>query len=309
MIKFNNFLEATLYFNTEKKCREYLENIRWEGKPYCPHCDHSEKIYKFKDEKTYKCSACKKKFTVTVGSVFENSNVSLQKWLLSLYLVSSTKKGISSIQLGKAIGVTQKTAWFMLQRIREMLKEEAESMLEGVVEIDETYVGGKAKNKHAKARRELRKNGTGYMNMTPVVGMLQRGGKIRMIALKHVHKINGSVLKPLVYDNVAKDSVLITDGHGGYYGLKNTYKQHEVVRHDQGEYVRGMYHTNTIEGAWSHLKRTILGTYHYVSVKHLDRYCNESSFRYNNRKKHECLRFDTALENCKGRLKYKELIK
>lgn len=308
MIKFNNFFEAAQYFSTDKKCREYLENLLWNNKPVCPHCKHDEKIYRFSDGKTFKCSSCKKKFTITVGTVLENSNIPLQKWLLSLYLISTTKKGISSIQLSKAIGITQKSAWFLLQRIREMLKEDQSEVLEGVVEIDETYVGGKARNKHAKVRRELQKKGTGYISMTPVVGMLQRGGNVRMIVIKGEHKVNGSILKPLIYNNIDRESILITDGFGGYSGLKNTYKQHEVVRHDQDEYVRGIYHTNTIEGAWSHLKRTILGTYHYVSVKHLDRYCNESSFRYNNRKKHECLRFDTALENCKGRLKYKDLV-
>lgn len=147
MQKFNNLIEAVEFFNNDSVCRAYLEQIRWKGKPYCPHCNHDEKIYKFKDNKTYKCSACKKKFTVTVGSIFENTNLPIKKWLIALYLISSSKKGITSPQLARTISVKQQTAWFMLQRIREMLNEEV-PQLEGIIEVDETYIGGINKNRH-----------------------------------------------------------------------------------------------------------------------------------------------------------------
>lgn len=326
--KFKNLIELTNYFNIDLKCRKYLEQLIWEGKPTCPHCKHNEKIYRFKDGKLFKCSKCRKKFTIISGTVIENSNVSLQKWLVALFLISSTKKGISSVQLGKAIGTTQKSAWFMLCRIREMLKQETKPM-QNIVEVDETYIGGKYKNKHWKDRK---KGGQGRSGVDKIVvfGMLEReisynikrpnkNDSTKTIIEKIIVKpsnVNSlsvidsksSTLKPIIQNNVIKGSTIMSDEWKGYNGLKLDYN-HLKVYHKYNQYVNDNCYTNTLEGYWGLVKRNIVGIYHNTSAKHINRYLAEFDFRYNNRKDSEVLRFNTALAGAKGRLKYKDLIK
>jgi len=277
--------------------------LRWNGEPVCPHCGH-EKSYKFKDQKTYKCAKCRKKYNATVGTIFENTKIPLCKWFWAIYIATSHKKGISSLQLAKDIAVTQKTAWFILHRIREMLKSNAPEMLTGAVELDETYVGGKSINWHADKRKKMREAGTGYIHKTPVFGLLQRGGNVHTEMPKEA---TGRYLKPIILDKVKPGTVVMTDGFGAYYGLNEIY-QHVVVNHQLGQYVVGEWHTNSIENFWSLLKRGVIGIYHYVSPKHLHRYCNEFAFRYNTRKVSETERFNIAVASVNGkRVRYSEL--
>jgi len=296
---FKNLIELQKHFSNEETCWNHLEQLRWNGKVICPFCN-SEKHYKFKNSRTYKCKDCKKKFNAKVGTIFENTTIPLSKWFVSIYIATSHKKGISSCQLAKDIGVTQKTAWFILHRIREMLKVKAPYMLNSKVEIDETFIGGKEMFKH-KSKRE---NIDGYVKKTMVFAILQRQGNVWT---KMVNKVDGKTLKPIIRQHVDKSTMLITDGFGAYTGLNKEY-HHETVNHIQEEYVRGEWHTNTIEGYFSQLKRSIYGIYHHVSPKHLERYCNESSFRYNTRKQKEDERFNYSFLNCNSRLKYQDLI-
>ncbi len=301
-LKFNNLLELHDYFSTENKCWDYLENLRWNGNVICPFCK-ANKHYKFKDSRIYKCKDCKKKFNAKIGTIFENTKIPLRKWFVAIYIATSHKKGISSLQLSKDISVTQKSAWFILHRIREMLKSKAPYMLNSTVEIDESYFGGKSKYKHKSKRINIR--GRGYGDKTMVFAILQRNGNVWT---KIVDKVDGNYLQPIIRKHVDKSTTIITDGFPAYYGLDKEY-HHEMINHQQDEWYRDGFHTNSIEGFFSQLKRGVYGIYHAVSPKHLHRYCDEFSYRYNTRKINEVERFNHSISRCNKRLKYKDLIK
>lgn len=299
---YNNLMEVMKHFSDEKVCRKHLEDLRWNGKPVCPFCSH-DKVYK--TSAGYKCAnpKCYKKFTVLVGTFFENTKIPLSKWFVALYLATSHKKGISSLQLHRDINVTQKTAWFMMHRIREMLKAKSPIMLSGIVEADETYVGGKMVNKH-KSKKTKVSHGRSDLDKTPVLGLLQRDGKVvsQVIDDARTHSI-----QPIILRSVEQGANLMTDDYVAYRGLTAIYN-HQVINHSTGSYVDGICHTNTIEGFWSLFKRGIIGIYHSVSRKHLDKYCNEFEYRYNTRDISQTDRFDASIKQCNGRLKYKHLI-
>ncbi|MEP7163856.1 MAG: IS1595 family transposase [Ferruginibacter sp.] len=293
---------------TEEMCRDYVAQQRWNGKPVCPYCKH-EKCYVIEGGKRYKCAStkCFKRFTVTVGTIFEASNIPLFKWLTAIYLISSHKKGISSYQVAKDIGVTQKTGWFMLHRIREMMKEKHSVKLDNIVEIDEVYIGGKVPNMSKSKRKKLREDNNIHGHKTMVMGMIERGGNLKLIPIGGNNNV--MAIQPTVRDNVDNDAVLITDSLASYQGLNNEYAGHEVVNHSEQEYVRdSVFHTNSIEGAFSLLKRSIIGIYHQVTPKHLSRYCDETMHRYNLRKMTDAARFNYTLTNIEGRLDYKTLV-
>jgi len=304
--EFKNLLSLLDFFKEEQTCIDYLASQRWGDTPSCPHCGN---VGAYVTNRGYKCKAkeCHKKFTVTTGSIFENTKISLRYWFAAIYLGTSHKKGISSLQLSRDLNITQKTAWFLLHRIREMLTDNAPEMLTGIVEVDETYIGPKHRNKHKKERAKLNENGTGAVNKTPVVAMLQRDGNMVTVVAPVA---NGETIKPFIYKHVAKGATVYTDGFGAYKGLDRDYT-HEVVYHDKDEYVKaGNIHTNSIEGFWSHLKRGINGTYHQVSRKHLHRYCHEFGYKYNTRKAVDIARFDGVIKRADNkRLTYKLLIK
>ncbi len=300
--QFKNLKELMQQLGNEDAARAYMEEMRWGGDPTCPHCGH-RKPYRLKDGKRFRCSAktCKRDFSVTVGTVFEGSNVKLSTWLAALYLQTSNKKGYSSHQLARQLGVTQKTGWFITHRLRLIMDNGNDpEPLDNTVEADETYVGGKFENMNRGRRKKWQ--ALGVDNKVAVMGLVEREGNVKLTV------INNKSFKDVVRENVYNSATVITDAHLGYIGLGEEYAGHEAVNHSIQEYKRGDAHTNSVEGFFSLLKRTIYGTHHAVSPKHLHRYCGEISFRYNTRKIKDVDRFTFSLSNIKGRLKYKNLI-
>lgn len=301
MKQIKTLLDLVQTLPDKKSCREFLEEQRWHGKPICPHC-HTESPdhYRLKSNGEfnglYKCKHCRKRFTVTVGTMFEGSNVPLDKWFGAIYIFLSHKKGISSTQLAKDIGVTQKTAWFILGRIRRNLKDKVGVQFDDMTQIDETYVGGKNKG------RVKHNRGRSLKTKIPVVGFISDG----MVRTFVVPNTKAEILKPLVRALVKKGSTIITDGYCSYKGLSKEYI-HKIVDHGSGEYVRDSFHTNTIEGFWSQFKRGIIGIYHRVSHKHLDEYCAEFDFRYNTRTMSDMMRFLMFIISAYRRVRYGEL--
>ena len=294
-------LEAVTYFNNEENCRQFMIAIRWADQIVrCPYCD-SSKVTFLANANVYRCYGdhSKQKFSLKVGTVFEDSPISLSKWLPAAWLLSNCKNGISSYELARAIGVTQKSAWHMLHRLREAMTQNGIT-LSGTIEMDETFVGGKAKNMTAKNRaRKMAQPGKGK---TIVVGMLERGGIVRANVVADRSR---EALHYAINTNIESGSTLITDELHAY---KGTELNHEIVNHAI-EYVRGHIHTNGIESFWGMLKRSLNGTYISVEPFHLDAYVAEQVFRYNNRKDaDDFARFATCMMGIQGKkLTYKAL--
>lgn len=287
-------------FADEDSARAYLESIRWPNGPVCPHCE-SENVYKITSKpgsKTrkgvHKCRACRKQFTVTVGTIFESSHIPLSKWLMAVHLMCASKKGMSAHQLHRMLGVTYKTAWFMCHRIRyAMTQEPLASKLSGTVEVDETYVGGK-----------VRGTSRGRIDKPPVVALVERGGEVRAFPMPQVTEKN---LRQAIRENVETSARIMTDGHYAYRDVGQEFAEHHAVSHERNEWVRGDAHTQTVEGYFSLLKRGIVGTYHHVGDEHLHRYVDEFTFRYNRRKVDDGTRAAMAIRGAEGkRLMYRD---
>ncbi len=296
MVKKLTFEQRQEVFSSAEKARAYLESVRWPDGVVCPHCGGRE-AYAIAGKSAraglWKCKSCRKQFTVTVGTIFQGSHIPLNKWLYAIYLMCESKKGISSNQLHRDLGLTYKTTWFMTHRIRQAMSNSEPVMFDGVVEADETYVGGKTRGG---------KRGRGAEKKTPVFALIERNGRAKSF---HVDNVKKQTLQALVADNVEVTAHIMTDSLNSYRGLDKTFSGHSFVDHSK-EYVRGIVHINFAESYFSLLKRGIMGAFHHVSRHHLQRYLHEFDFRWNSRD-HAYTQVEDVLRQAAGqRLLYRD---
>jgi len=288
--------EAIVYFQDPDNSLEYLAAKRWPNGVECPYCGAKEPMF-LKTRRIWKCkaTACRKQFSVKIGTVLNESPIGLDKWLTAMWLVANCRNGVSSCEISRDLGITQKTAWFMLHRIREAMQDKTATKLAGEVEVDESFIGGKSRNMH-REKRERVITGTGGTDKAIALGMVERGGRVRAFAVptRRKHELHSHL-----HANVAAGSALFSDALKSYDGLTNEYK-HQVIDHPV-EYARGNVHTNTMENLWSLVKRQLHGTYISVEPFHLFRYLDEQSFRYNGRKLTDAERFAIVCSQVAGR--------
>lgn len=309
-----NLKDLIAKFSDEAQCRAFLVQQRWGGNPVCPYCN-STKWYSIEGGKRFKCgnSKCYKKYSVTVGTVFHASNIPLTTWFPAMYIITAHKKGISSIQLAKDLGVTQKTAWFMTHRIRESLKDKNSTLLGGTIEVDETYSGrkfgsefkGYTETQLAQIKAKNPKK-FAHMSKGAVMAIKGRGGEIRV---KAFDKLDGITAKQFIKDNVEAGSKVYTDQSSLYRTGLEEYER-EAVNHGlkKPEFARGDVHVNNVESFWATFKRGKYGIYHWFSFKHLQAYCNEYAYRANTKQLKDGERFQLSLQQIEGKLPYKQLV-
>jgi len=291
-----NIMTLMEHFGTDKKCLAVLEELRWPKGVRCPRCV-SDKISRIQQRDQFDCDSCRYQFSVTSGTIFHDTHLPMQKWFMAIYLTVESKKGISANQMKRMIGVSYKTAWYLCHRIRAAMTELQPKKLNGTVEVDETFVGGKGRGQST---------GRGTLNKILVAGIIQRGGDVRMSVIKRADK---KTLKTFI-DQFADDKTkeIMTDEWLGYRSLGDHNTKHYTINHAKKQYVRGKVHTNTIENVWSLLKRSIVGSYHKVSKKHLDAYLDELEWRFNNRDNNYLFR-DTLIKLLGSKnLEYQQLI-
>jgi transposase-like protein len=303
LTNFDSLFDLMASFPDEQACLDHLREIRWRDGEFCPHCNDN-RIYHFSDRKTFKCGSCRQRFSIKVGTIFQDTKLPLRKWFMAIWMITNHPKGIASVTLAKDLKITQKSAWFVLHRLRHAARTKSfNAPLKGDVEADTTFVGGKEKNKHASARQGKTQGGVGK---AVVLGMVEREGELRA---EHVVNQKAATLQGKIRQNVAKGSALLTDEDKAFVGLDTDYN-HLSVNHTAGEYVRlgGFAHTQNIESVWALLKRQIIGIHHWVSPKHLQRYVDEMSWRYNRRDLKVAPRMNDLFACVEGRLTYKALI-
>ncbi len=262
-----NLVELVDRFASEDACREYLEELRWPNGVACPRCG-CESVSRIEKRNQYDCNSCRYQFSVTAGTIFHDSHLPLRKWFMAVYLICESKKGISAKQLQRTLAVSYKTAWYLCHRIRDAMGDDPQALLNGIVEVDETYIGGKRRNV-----------GSGFKgNKACVVGAVERDGEVR---LKVIPRKDREAIEKFIATYANPDSMIFTDEYQAYDHLPP--ERHRHVKHSDEEWVRGDVHTNTVEGVWSLFKRSVVGSYHKVSVKHLPAYLDEMEFRFNGR--------------------------
>jgi transposase-like protein len=293
-------------FPTEQTAIDHLTAIRWANGKFCPLCGNADekKIGTLAGTNTHKCYACRKRFSIKVGTIFQDTKLPLRTWFAAIWMITNHPKGIASTTLATDLGVTQKSAWFVLHRLRHAARTDSfNAPLSGEVEIDETFVGGREHNKHA-SKKTGNKRGHSVELKTVVMGLVQRGGEIRAGVIDNAR---AGTLRPIVERNVAKGATVFTDEHQGYNDLRHNY-DHQRVNHRKGEYARGGVTTNAVESLWALLKRQYHGTHHFISPKHMDAYLNEMTFRLNRRDLDKGQRVNGLLSQIEGPLPYKALI-
>lgn len=296
--------EAVIYFSDADNCFNYMASKRWPNGVVCPTCGRDDVSF-LENQKKWQCKSSHKRrqFTVKVGTIFEDSPLGLDKWLVAIWMITNCKNGISSYEVHRAIGVTQKTAWFMVHRIRIAMETGTFEKLSGTVEADETFIGGNASNMHQTKRDRFNMKGGRIDHKSVVLGMVERQGKVKA---KVVNDARMRTLQSVLKEHIVEGSTLFTDGHGAYDNLHNTFVR-DTINHSV-EYVRGNVHTNSIENFWSLLKRTIKGTYVSVEASHLQKYVEEQVFRFNERKGNDSDRFNKITTQLAGkRLTYADL--
>ncbi|UAY53427.1 IS1595 family transposase [Ferruginibacter albus] len=302
--EFNNIIDFTRHFKDRETCLEYIEWWRWKGHIRCLYCGH-DKIYRFKLGNKFKCGNCKEYFYTTTGTIFSSTKLPLPKFMLALFLISSHKRGISSCQLARDLEITQKSAWLLGHKIRELLKQDGVK-LEGTVSSDETFVGGKNKNRHYDKKVLYSHRTTrDSPDKVPVLGMMEKNGSVKTAVIPNTL---GDSIIPIITDSIKEGSRWVTDNYFDVKKLKERYKR-EVAKHHLYQYKspRG-YSTNNIENFWTHFKNMIRGTYYKLSAKHLQRYCDEQTFRFNTRKEKEGSRFALLMERISVPLTYNKLV-
>ena len=302
--QFDSLIQVADYFTSNDICKQAIAETRWsDGVAVCPYC--GGKHCKVGKDGRYFCSDCRNKFNVTVGTIFENTKLPLRKWFMTMYLVSSHKKGVSSCQLARDIKVTQKTAWFILHKVRGLYGITDEIALDGEVEMDEMYLGGREANKHQDKHVEGTQ-GRSTKTKTPIFGMQQRNGNV--VAIK-VENTQGATLMPIVEQFVESGTTTYTDEANIYNKLTENGYIHQFVNHSQREYVRASdIHTNSIEGFWAHFKRVIFSTYHMVSKDYLQRYIDEQVYRWNTRKESASFRFEDMFKRAAKSFDYTDVL-
>ncbi|HEY6245400.1 MAG TPA: IS1595 family transposase [Pyrinomonadaceae bacterium] len=285
-------LEAVKYFSDPDNALNFMAELRWPDGIVCPHCDSSEVTF-LKTRRVWKCRSCRKQFSIKTGTILEDSPIGLDKWLSAIWIIVNAKNGVSSYELHRSLGITQKSAWFLSHRIRLALQAGSFELLSGEVEVDETFIGGKARNMHASKRKHL---GTGGAGKVAVMGLLERHGEVRTMVVPNVRtkSLHGEVSK-----HVEQGATVYSDAFRSYRRLEDEFV-HNVINHAE-RYVNGQIHTNGIENFWSLLKRSINGTYISVMPFHLFRYLDEQSFRFNNRRGTDLDRFIKATQSIAGR--------
>ena len=300
--KLNSLISVADYFDSEKKCQQILEDSYWGDDVVCPKCGKHH--CKMSESGRYHCTKCNHNFSCTVGTIFENSKLSLRQWFFAIYMITSNKKGVSSCQLARDLDITQKTAWHILHKIRSIFSQNDSSALTGTVECDEMYLGGAEDNKH-ESKKTKGTQGRSTKTKKPIFGMIQRSGKLVAMAVENT---KAETLMPIIKQFVAENTVVYTDELKSYNRLSKENYTHGVVHHNEKEFVVDDIYTNTIEGFWSHFKKMVFGTYHFVSKKHLQRYIDEEVYRWNTRLMSESARFKDVFSKSLTRCDYKAVV-